>query len=99
MSQPVLIYVLFSLRFSPQLFKNLSKNTMFHIDESLHLAGLHDYINDKEVVDTLYGQVKSDVEAGLSYLLKKREEDPYQHFVPRIIYEKTSGKQAPTFDP
>ena len=44
-------------------------------------------------------QVKGEVEAGISYLLRKREADRYRHFVPRILYETASGgRQAPTFD-
>ena len=44
-------------------------------------------------------QVKGEVEAGISYLLRKRETDRYRHFVPRILYETASGgRQAPTFD-
>lgn len=62
-------------------------------------AELSDSLNDKEVVEALYQQVKSEIEAGIAYLLRKREEDPYQGFVPRMLYEKTWGKQAPTFKP
>jgi len=44
-------------------------------------------------------QVKGEVEAGISYLLRKRETDQYRHFLPRILYETASGgRQAPTFD-
>ena len=44
-------------------------------------------------------QVQSEVEASISYLLRKRETDRYRHFLPRILYETASGgRQAPTFD-
>ncbi len=44
------------------------------------------------------GQVKAEVEGGMQYLLKKRAQDPYKDFVPRLIYEATwNGKPAPTF--
>jgi hypothetical protein len=43
-------------------------------------------------------QVKAEVEAGIQYLLKKREQDPYKEFVPRLVYEASwGGKPAPTF--
>lgn len=71
---------------------------MSFIDDTYN-AELRDSLNDKQVVEALYQQVKSEIEAGMSYLLKKRNEDPYQDFVPRILYEKTWGKQAPTFKP
>ena len=44
-------------------------------------------------------QVQSEVEAGISYLMRKRETDRYRHFLPRILYETASGgRQAPTFN-
>jgi hypothetical protein len=43
-------------------------------------------------------QVKSEVEGGISFLLRNRQRDPYNHFLPRALYEAASGgKQAPTF--
>lgn len=43
-------------------------------------------------------QVKSQVEAGISYLAEKREEDPYKDILSRTVYERSlGGKQAPTF--
>ena len=44
--------------------------------------------------------MKSEVEAGISYLLKQREHDPYKDFAPRALYEASwGGKVAPTFKP
>ncbi|KAG0579788.1 hypothetical protein KC19_4G123400 [Ceratodon purpureus] len=71
----------------------------FTYQKPIYTHELSNYLNDNEVVEGLYQQVKSEIEAGMSYLLKKREEDPYQDFVPRMLYEKTWGKQAPTFKP
>lgn len=71
----------------------------FAYQKPIYTHELSDSLNDKEVVEALYQQVKSEIEAGISYLLKKREEDPYQGFVPRMLYEKAWGKQAPTFKP
>lgn len=43
-------------------------------------------------------QVKAEVEGGISFLLRNRQRDPYNHFLPRALYEAASGgKQAPTF--
>ncbi|GLJ23735.1 hypothetical protein SUGI_0449990 [Cryptomeria japonica] len=64
-------------------------------------AGRKDELEDKANVNNLYLQVKGEVEAAITYLLRKREEDPYRHFLPRFIYEAASGftVQMPTFDP
>jgi len=71
----------------------------FTYQKPIYTHELKDSLNDKQVVETLYQQVKAEIEAGISYLLNKRNEDAYQDFVPRILYEKTWGKQAPTFKP
>ena len=65
------------------------------------LAELQDELGSPEAAAELYQHVKSEVEAGLDYLLKKREEDPYKDLVPRLIYEASWGdsRQAPTFEP
>jgi len=56
-------------------------------------------LHNKEAVDNLYQQVKAEIESGLHYLLQKRKEDPYESFIPRIIFENTQGHSAPTFEP
>jgi hypothetical protein len=56
-------------------------------------------LHNKEAVDNLYQQVKAEIESGLHYLLQKRKEDPYESFIPRIIFENTWGHSAPTFNP
>jgi hypothetical protein len=57
--------------------------------------------SSKSECDQLYVHVKSEVEAGLEYLLKRRLSDPYAELGPRLLYEAaTGGKvQAPTFKP
>ncbi|CAL8462015.1 g1546 [Coccomyxa elongata] len=55
-------------------------------------------LDDPARVSQLYRQVKGEVESGISFLLRNRERDPYNHFLPRVLYEAASGgKQAPTF--
>ncbi|GAX78319.1 hypothetical protein CEUSTIGMA_g5761.t1 [Chlamydomonas eustigma] len=57
--------------------------------------------SNKSRCDEMYSHVKSEVEAGLEYLLKKRLSDPYADLGPRLLYEAASGgkAQAPTFKP
>jgi hypothetical protein len=89
------------MHFNGGLKLTIANFLMLDCDERscCHVAELSDSLNDKEVVEALYQHVKSEIEAGISYLLKKREEDPYHGFVPRMLYEKAWGKQAPTFKP
>lgn len=73
----------------------------FLFGKPISTAGRKDELRDKANAHHLYLQVKGEVEASMAYLLKKREEDPYRHFLPRFLYEVASGftHQMPTFDP
>lgn len=52
-------------------------------------------------VERVYAEIKGEVEGGISYLLRKREQDPYRDFLWRTFYEASYGgkRQAPTFVP
>ncbi|GIL46719.1 hypothetical protein Vafri_3635 [Volvox africanus] len=54
---------------------------------------------DRDAVSQLYGQVRSEVEGCLGYLMRKRDKDPYKDLLPRLLYETSWGgrRQAPTF--
>ncbi|KXZ50215.1 hypothetical protein GPECTOR_17g852 [Gonium pectorale] len=56
---------------------------------------------DRAAADQVYAHVKSEVEAGISYLLRKREQDPYADFLRRYLYEQNPPfgprRKAPTF--
>lgn len=56
---------------------------------------------DREACHTLYKKVKSEVEDGMGYLLRKRETDPYKNLLPRLAYEASWGfnRKAPSFEP
>lgn len=56
---------------------------------------------DRAACQALYAQCKAEVEDGLGYLLRMREQDPYKDLLPRLFYEATWGfkRQAPSFEP
>jgi hypothetical protein len=56
---------------------------------------------DRHSCQGLYQHIKSEVEDGMGYLLRKREQDPYKDFLPRMAYEMSWGqqRQAPSFEP
>jgi len=58
-----------------------------------------DIAQDKEKSAEIYNQFKVELETNISYLITKREEDPYKDFDKRIRYERRNQKQAPSFDP
>ncbi|CAI7863359.1 unnamed protein product, partial [Closterium sp. NIES-53] len=62
---------------------------------------MREVLTDQQAAVALYAHVKGEVEAGIEYLLRKREEDPYADLGARLLYEATWGgeRQAPTFKP
>ncbi|XP_077218489.1 phytyl ester synthase 1, chloroplastic-like isoform X2 [Tasmannia lanceolata] len=58
-------------------------------------------LRDRESANEAYLQIKSEVERILSYLRKKREEDPYRGILQRTLYQATWGSknEVPTFEP
>ena len=59
-------------------------------------AGVAD---DAASVAALYADVRADVEDGISYLLRKRREDPFADLAPRLLFEAAAGRPAPSFRP
>jgi hypothetical protein len=55
--------------------------------------------DDPEVAARLYADVRADVEDGISYLLRKREADPFRDLAPRMLFEAAAGRPAPSFRP
>lgn len=58
-------------------------------------------LRDKAATEKLYNHIRSEVEDGISYLLQRRNTDPYAEFGPRILWELSRGgkEQAPSFEP
>ncbi|KAF5797070.1 hypothetical protein HanRHA438_Chr08g0371381 [Helianthus annuus] len=64
--------------------------------------GLEKILNDKDMSQALYAQVKRVVETNIAYLIKRRDEDPYRSFVKRVVFQaktSTPWDKVPTFDP
>ncbi len=55
--------------------------------------------DDPEAAAALYAAVRSDVEDGIAYLLRKRQEDPFRDLAPRLLFEAAAGRPAPSFRP
>lgn len=82
---------------SPLAVPKLPPRRMYFLFQKPIKSGPED-LADRARCEDLYRQVKSDVEGGLQYLLRRRKEDPYEDFGKRVLYETTRmGKQAPTF--
>ncbi|GJQ15578.1 hypothetical protein GpartN1_g7369.t1 [Galdieria partita] len=53
-------------------------------------------MKDRSKVKELYGSIRHQVEDGISYILDKRKEDPFEMWWKRITFESVSGVAAPT---
>lgn len=53
---------------------------------------------DRDAADAVYRHVKSEVEAGIAWLMDARTRDPYRKGAPRLAYEAVAGGAAPTFE-
>ncbi|KAI3973018.1 hypothetical protein MKX01_019676 [Papaver californicum] len=80
-----------------------TKNTrtvLLPIWKTIETKGMEEEMKDKDNANAMYLKIKSEVENLLSYLLKKREEDPYRGIIQRSIYKamKPPTNQVPTFE-
>lgn len=67
----------------------------------IQMQGRQEALKDREKAREIYLEIKSEVETNMSYLLKKRGEDPYRGIIDRTIYRafRAPMDQVPTFDP
>lgn len=73
----------------------------FMFGKPIHTKGMEKMLDDQDYLQELYSQIKSEIERNISYLLKKREEDPYRGVVERIMWQTNNGTsdQIPSFEP
>mmetsp|Transcript_13993 Transcript_13993/g.35316 ORF Transcript_13993/g.35316 Transcript_13993/m.35316 type:complete len:119 (+) Transcript_13993:1890-2246(+) len=74
---------------------NIPKRLYFKFGKPVPLSS--SMVKDQAACDQVYKEVRADVEGGISYLLEKRERDPYKDLLSRLLYERNASKQAPTF--
>ncbi|KAK3160837.1 hypothetical protein QOZ80_1BG0065530 [Eleusine coracana subsp. coracana] len=67
----------------------------------IEMKGMSDVVRDRKSTNEVYLHIKSEVEDIMSYLKRKREEDPYRSITQRALYQATWGVSAevPTFEP
>ncbi|KAG2588730.1 acyltransferase-like protein At1g54570, chloroplastic [Panicum virgatum] len=67
----------------------------------IEMKGMNNLVRDRKSANEVYLRIKSEVEEIMSYLKRKREEDPYRSIAQRALYQATWGvsAQVPTFEP
>ncbi|XVF57310.1 hypothetical protein PTKIN_Ptkin06aG0195000 [Pterospermum kingtungense] len=87
--------------FIPGLLPKIPGRFYYLFGKPIKLKGREDLVENREEANEVYLQVKSEVEQCISYLLKKREEDPYRNIIDRTIYRALYAplEQVPAFKP
>ncbi|XP_021282982.1 acyltransferase-like protein At1g54570, chloroplastic [Herrania umbratica] len=87
--------------FIPGMLPKVPGRFYYLFGKPIKLKGREDLLENREDANELYLQVKSEVEQCISYLLKKREEDPYRSIIDRTIYRALYSPldQVPSFEP
>ncbi|XP_057764037.1 phytyl ester synthase 1, chloroplastic-like isoform X2 [Salvia miltiorrhiza] len=85
----------------PGLLPKIPGRLYYLFGKPIQTKGKKEMLKDREKARELYLEIKSEVETSMSYLLKKREQDPYRSIVDRTMYRafRAPMDQVPTFEP
>ncbi|KAK1620635.1 hypothetical protein QYE76_026152 [Lolium multiflorum] len=85
----------------PVLLPKVPGRLYFLFGKPIVTKGMDNLLSDSKQANDLYLHTKLEVENLISYLKRKREEDPYRSITPRILYQAIWGAsaQVPTFEP
>ncbi|KAK4435282.1 Acyltransferase-like protein, chloroplastic [Sesamum alatum] len=70
----------------PGLLPKFPGRLYYLFGKPIQTKGREEMLKDREEARKLYLQIKSGVETNMSYLLKKRNEDPYRGILDRTLY-------------
>lgn len=85
---------------SPIVVPRAPARMYFRFGKPIYTAGRKEELSEKAAAKELYDDIRNDVEGGIQYLLKKREEDPFKDLSWRLLFEGAwRGRRAPTFRP
>lgn len=88
--------------FFPNICPKIPGRYYFLFGKPMQTKGKEDLLKEKEFRKYFYMQIKSEVEHSISYLIKKREEDPYRGVLERTLYRAFSASidhDVPSFEP
>ncbi|KAL8556911.1 hypothetical protein ACS0TY_004403 [Phlomoides rotata] len=87
--------------YPPGLLPKVPGRLYYLFGKPIQTKGKEEMLKDREKAQELYLQIKSEVETSMSYLLIKRNEDPYRGVINRTIYRALRAPMdpIPTFEP
>lgn len=83
----------------PVLAPKTPERFYFRFMEPIDLRQRSVAIDDDDAVAQIYSECKSACQDGIEYLRSKRNDDPFASLPARLLYERASSSQAPTFTP
>ncbi|KAF0908349.1 hypothetical protein E2562_024759 [Oryza meyeriana var. granulata] len=85
----------------PALLPKVPGRFYYLFGKPIEMKGMDNVVRDRKSANEVYLHIKSEVENLMSYLKRKREEDPYRSIVQRAVYQASWGVSAevPTFEP
>ncbi|CAO2192417.1 unnamed protein product [Urochloa humidicola] len=85
----------------PALLPKVPGRFYYLFGKPIEMKGMNNLVRDRKSANDVYLRIKSEVEEIMSYLKRKREEDPYRSIAQRTLYQATWGisAQVPTFEP
>ncbi|KAM3390157.1 hypothetical protein ACQJBY_011999 [Aegilops geniculata] len=85
----------------PVVLPKIPGRLYFLFGKQIDTKGMDNLLMDKKLANDLYLHTKSEVGNLVSYLKRKREEDPYRSIMRRTLYRAIWGAsaQVPTFKP
>lgn len=85
----------------PAVLPKVPGRLYFLFGKPIEMKGMDNVLRDRKSANDVYLHIKSEVENTMSYLKRKREEDPYRSITQRTLYQATWGAsaQVPTFEP
>ncbi|VAH52479.1 unnamed protein product [Triticum turgidum subsp. durum] len=85
----------------PVVLPKIPGRLYFLFGKPIETKGMDNLLMDKKLANDLYLHTKSEVGNLVSYLKRKREEDPYRSIMRRTLYRAILGAsaQVPTFKP
>uniref|UniRef100_A0A0E0JIT0 Serine aminopeptidase S33 domain-containing protein n=1 Tax=Oryza punctata TaxID=4537 RepID=A0A0E0JIT0_ORYPU len=85
----------------PALLPKVPGRFYYLFGKPIEMKSMDNVVRDRKSANKVYFHIKSEVESLMSYLKRKREEDPYRSIAQRAVYQASWGASAevPTFEP
>ncbi|KAM4108579.1 hypothetical protein ACB094_03G054600 [Castanea mollissima] len=85
--------------FYPLMVPKIPGRFYYLFGKPIKTKGREDILKDKQAANQLYLQIKAEVEHNITFLIEKRQEDPYRSIVDRTLYKAIHGPiEVPAFE-